>query len=145
MDLGAALLPVVLDAVKAVLAILVPWILARGVAYLDARIENERITTALDRTSDAVADVVEELAQTVVDDLKEDGRFDLEEADALKRKALGKIKHNLGPKALKEIRKTFGLGSQRELDEALTSKIEAEVRRTKGLARIAEAASVVED
>lgn len=130
----SALLPIVASLLVAGIA----WLGKRTDAWLEARIQNEYLEGASRRLNEATWTVVLELQQTHVDALKaatdESGpggrKITSDEAENLKKLAVGKLKSYLGPKGLAILMKVLGL-DEGGLNELLRANIESVVRTNK--------------
>lgn len=77
---------VIFPALATVLTGLATWGVSVLVKWLNTKIKNEKVRTALSNTRDIIAAAVAETSQTFVDDLKKAGNF----SDALKLEAYNK-------------------------------------------------------
>lgn len=98
----------------------------KALAWLKAHTKNMRYAGALARLAELTFKVVLELNQTVVEQLKKDGKWNKEEAAKIKALALTKIKSYLGPAGLAELCEVLGL-DPKLVDELIGSYIEAQV------------------
>jgi sorbitol-specific phosphotransferase system component IIBC len=93
--------------------------------YLNRKYQNSKLTQALFIVNQIVIDVVKELNQTVVDELKAarmDGKLTRDEADQIKHKAIEMTLQRLGMDLLKTIQSSMG-----PITDLLATKIEAAV------------------
>lgn len=98
----------------------------KALAWLKAHTKNLRYAGALARLAELTLKVVLELNQTVVDQLKKDGKWNKEEAAKIKALALSKIKSYLGPAGIAELCVVLGL-DPKLVDDLIGSYIEAQV------------------
>lgn len=98
----------------------------KALAWLKAHTKNLRYAGALARLAELTLKVVLELNQTVVDQLKKDGKWDKEEAAKIKALALIRIKSYLGPAGITELYEVLGL-DPKLVDDLIGSYIEAQV------------------
>lgn len=101
-------------------------IFPKALAWLRAHTKNLRYAGALARLAELTVKVVLELNQTVVDQLKKDGKWNKEEATKIKEVALAKIKSYLGRAGLAELCEVLGL-DPKLVDDLIGSYIEAQV------------------
>jgi hypothetical protein len=93
--------------------------------YLNSTYQNSRLTRALLILDQVVIEVVKELNQTVVEELKAaraDGKLTRDEAEQIKSKAVELILKRLGGEMIKIIQTTLG-----PITEVLVTKIEAAI------------------
>ncbi|HBE77110.1 MAG TPA: hypothetical protein DDW65_04915 [Firmicutes bacterium] len=102
--------------------------------YLNRKYQNSKLTQALFVVNQIVIDVVKELNQTVVDELKAaraDGKLTRDEADQIKHKAIEITLQRLGLDLLKTIQISMG-----PITDLLATKIEAAVFDHKRAAKL---------
>lgn len=104
-------------------------------AWLALKLKASRYEGVVSRLTELVFRVVTELNQTVVDQLKKDGRWNKEEAAKVKKLALEKLKSYLGAAGLQEIMNVlFGsstVGNVIQLETLLSTYIESQVQTAK--------------
>jgi hypothetical protein len=134
-QLVAELLP----AVQLLVIALAGWALRALTVFITQRVKDERVSGALVQASETVWDVVLELEQTLVKELKaatdpdSDGgvKVTATEAAHIKSEALLKAKALLGPAGLKRLAEAMGTTDTAALDAMLSTKIEAAVMQLK--------------
>jgi mRNA deadenylase 3'-5' endonuclease subunit Ccr4 len=87
------------------------FILTAGGVYLSRKYRDNKLVQALLLLDNIVVDVVKELNQTVVEDLKkarEDGKLTADEAQQIKNKAIDLVLNRLGAGFVKIIEVAFG-------------------------------------
>jgi hypothetical protein len=100
--------------------------------WLRARTESEYLQGVLDRLDEAVVDVVAELEQTLVADLRAagaDGKIDASEIAAIRERATESVLAYLGPKGLRMAERVL---DREALERIVTAKIERAVLEMKG-------------
>lgn len=110
-----------------VLTPLIGAAIAKLITLIDENIKDKRAAKYINMTLDAVHAAVKDVAQTYVDALKKDGRFDekaKKEAFAL---AMVKVKNIMGANAYKTLAEIYG-----DVEQWLQSNIEAASRDIKG-------------
>lgn len=115
---------------KALTIIMVPAVtlLATMLAnYLRQRTKSLKTKALIQQATEVVCNVVAEVNQTFVDQLKQDGAFDKANAEKAAKKALELAKAQLGKEGLKLLDQVMADGSA-----YLKSLIEYEVRTQKG-------------
>jgi hypothetical protein len=122
---------IIILAISAVLTLALGWLSVRYASWIKEKIKSARVEGILLRLGDAVFKVVRELQQTVVDKAKEDGEWNKEKAEEVKKAAITKIKEYLGPKGIKEALTILGLDSS-GLDKLLGTMIESDVFDLRG-------------
>ena len=100
--------------------------LRRKSEQIIAQTDNMTIKAFLTETTDAVSTAVTYTSQTFVDALKKEGKFDKDKQQEALEKSLDKAISLLSEPAKKALEDIYG-----NLEEYLTSKIEAEVRSQK--------------
>lgn len=125
MDWNQILYPLLLLAGTGLLSVLA-WLTAKYHALIAAKIHNETVAGILNRLGDFVAKVVSELDQTVVEQLKADGKWNSAEAAKVKQMAIDKVKSYLGASGIKQLLDVLGIGSD-TLTGMITSYIESHV------------------
>lgn len=93
---------------------------------LKERAESEKTRSYLEQIEAAVVTAVSSTSQTYVDALKRGGEFNREEQKAALSKSLAAAQSSISPAVQSFILATYG-----DLDEYLTRRIEAEVRKQK--------------
>lgn len=117
----------------------VGWVGRALTQFIMQRVKNERVAEALGRMNDTVWDVVLELEQTLVRDLKAamapdspgGARVTAEEAAHIKSEAILRTKALLGPEGVKRLMKALDLTSELALDAHISTKVEAAVMEFK--------------
>ncbi|MGQ9780090.1 MAG: hypothetical protein ACUVRM_09490 [Bacillota bacterium] len=115
----------VLTVVISLVVALILWVLGQGARYLSARRKESLLATALFSLNQVVADVVKELNQTVVAELKAksaDGKLTPDEAVQIRNKAIELVLLRLKSETLKIVGEALG-----PIVAVITSKIEAAV------------------
>ena len=105
------------------------WLVARAVALIRARVQNEFLRGVLLRLGDATLTATKELQQTVVDEIKAasaDGKIVADERRRIKAAAVANVKSHLGPKGIAEFARILGLADG-ALDALIGAKVEAAV------------------
>ena len=128
-----AALPVLQTAVLA----LVTWASAEAAKFIRQRVKNEAVASGLERLNETVADVVLELEQTMVKELKaatsEDSpggkAITREEAEDIKLEALARVKALIGEDGVKRLLFVLGMTDESALDALIATKVEAAVVR----------------
>lgn len=100
--------------------------LRRKSAQIGAQTDSLEVKELLDEVTDAVTTAVTYTSQTYVDALKKNGIFDTDAQKAALQKSLDKAISLLSESARSALAEIYG-----DLNEYLTSKIEAEVRNQK--------------
>ena len=100
--------------------------LRRKSEHIIAQTDNMTIKAFLAEAADAVSTAVTYTSQTFVDALKKEGKFDKDKQQEALEKSLDKAISLLSEPAKKALEDIYG-----NLEEYLTSKIEAEVRSQK--------------
>ena len=95
-------------------------------AWIAEKVKNARVAGVLERLGNFAFTVVAELNQTVVDQLKKDGKWNAEEAAKVKQLALDKLKSYIGAAGLKEAMEILGLDNETLL-KFLSTLIEQQV------------------
>jgi hypothetical protein len=109
------------------------YILTIAGIFLNSRYRNNKLTQALLLLDKIVIDVVKELNQTTVDELKKaraDGKLTRDEAEQIKHKAIDLILTRLGINFIKELERTIG-----PIVILIGTKIEAAVHDSKKAAK----------
>lgn len=78
-------------------------------AWIAEKVKNARIAGVLERLGNFAFQVVAELNQTIVAQLKKDGKWNAEEAAKVKQMAIDKLKSYLGAEGLKEAMAILGI------------------------------------
>lgn len=118
------------DALAPVLASVIVALLGWVGAALQRSIKNETVRNMALRFSELAHDVVLEMEQTVVSQLREaaaDGAISTEELQRVKAGALEQMKAHLGDKGKKEALTVLGFADETQLDAYLSTKLEAAV------------------
>jgi len=121
---------IVLIAMGSVLSLVLLWVSPKLRTWIAAKITNEKVEGILLRLEDFVTNVVLELDQTIVDQLKKDGKWNAEEAAKVKALALEKVKSYLGADGVHEALVILGIDAP-TFEKLLSSLIEACVRENK--------------
>jgi hypothetical protein len=124
------ILLIVLIAAGTLIPLVLAWVSPKFREWIKAKIANEKVEGILLRLEGFVEKVVVELDQTIVDQLKKDGKWNAEEAAKVKALALEKVKSYLGEAGVKEAMAILGLTSPL-LEQLLITLIEAAVRDNK--------------
>lgn len=101
----------------------ITFILTAGSVYLSNKYHNNKLVQTLVIVDNVVVDVVKELNQTVVEDLKKakgDGKLTADEAQQIKNKAIDLILNRLGAGLVSIIQGAFG-----QVTGIISTKIEA--------------------
>ena len=117
---------VVFPALATILTGLAGWGITVLVAWLNTKIKNENVRTALRNTRDIITAAVSETAQTFVDDLKRTDSF----SDALKAEAFARTLHCVKAQLTAEATKLIQT-TPNDLDAWLTAEIEKAVKNSK--------------
>lgn len=128
-----------LPAIEAALAALLSWAAIELTRWLRTKTANAVAEGILTRLAGVVHQVVSELMQTSVSELRKatspdspGGRqITKEEAADLKDEALSKVRSYMGPKGFALLMKVLGFVSENEANDFIKSKIEAEVHALK--------------
>ncbi len=120
----------------AVLTAAVPVLAAHGVSLLKkvaenvaTGVENAKKQGFIMEITGAVSDAVAATSQTYVDELKKARRFDADAQKEAVKKALAACLNSIGPAAIRFIRESY-----EDVQDYLTTRIEAEVREQKSKA-----------
>lgn len=117
---------VIIPALAIIVTGLASWGISALVAWLNTKIKNEKVRTALKNTRDIIMAAVAETSQTFVDDIKKTGKF----TEVLKieayDKTLQKVKMQLTEEATKLIATTTN-----DIDAWLHAEIEKAVKSSK--------------
>ena len=123
------------------LALVLAFLGVKYRAYIAEKVKNQKVAGVLERLGTFAFQVVSELNQTVVDQLKKDGKWNAEEAGKVAKLALDKLKSYLGPAGIKEAMTILGI-SNAVLESLLISFIETQVvSEQQAKARLAAAAA----
>jgi hypothetical protein len=128
-DQIVALLSQTLVVLSPVILAGVAWVGKKLIDLINAKVKNEYLRGALARLDAHVFDVVKELQQVEVAQLKEalaDGVLSPEEKARLKKTALDKLKSYLGAKGLCELSEVLGF-NEGALESFLGTKVESAV------------------
>lgn len=123
-----------LEALAPLVLALVGWGVAELTRLVRARTRNVYVQGVTERLGEAVRDVVAELEQTTVDEIRkarEDGQITASEAHDIKEKAKGLVELYLGRKGLRELERIFDRDA---VERMIESKIEAAVLELRGRA-----------
>ena len=124
------------------LALVLAWLGLKYRAWIAEKVKNAKVAGILERLGNFAFQVVGELNQTIVAQLKADGKWNKEEAEKIKKLALDKLKSYLGAAGLKEAMAILGI-SNATLENLLGTFIETSVMSEKqAAARIAAASPV---
>lgn len=140
MDLNKLWL-ILLIAGGGVLTVVISLVGLKYRAWIAEKVKNARIAGVLERLGNFAFQVVAELNQTIVAQLKKDGKWNAEEAAKVKQMAVDKLKSYLGAEGLKEAMTILGIDNATLLN-LLGTMIEQSVMSEKQAAeRIAAAAA----
>lgn len=95
-------------------------------SLIKQKVQDKKISSALERVNQSVSDAVKYTAQTFVNDLKEKGEFTEEQKRLAFNTALEKAKAVLGEEVKSTITNFIG-----DIDEIIKVKIESEIASTK--------------
>lgn len=121
---------VILVSSGGVLALALAFVAVKYRALIAEKVKNVRLSGVLERLGNFAFQVVGELNQTVVDQLKKDGKWNKEEAEKVKQMALDKLKSYIGPAGLAEAMAILGIDNATLL-ALLGSMIETNVTSEK--------------
>jgi hypothetical protein len=119
----------VLCALSPLLLTLLTYGAARLNAWLNLRIKSEAVADALGRLNQTVLDAVKELDQLLVEEYKKratDGKLTKGEVDELRDLAIENVKSYIGMKGVAELLKILGL-TPKELDSRIGGRVDATV------------------
>ena len=100
-----------IDLVTPLLMALVAYGVHQASAWLKARTTNELAHGIISRLDEAIVEVVREMHQTAVAQLKEaaaDGKLSKSEAGKIRDTAIAKVRSYLGPKGVAELQRIVG-------------------------------------
>lgn len=120
----------VIVALSGLMTLAVAWGVSRLHVFIKNKVESEYVEGVLVRATNLVEEVVLELKQTIVDDLKESGGWNAETAVMVRDAALAKVKEYLGPEGMRELLEVLGLDDE-GLQSILITMVEAAVARIK--------------
>jgi hypothetical protein len=130
-----------LPVVQLVFIALIGWLMKAIGQFIAAKVKNEKVEGAMTRINATVWDVVMELEQTLVADIRwatdpnGDGgsAITADEAARIKSEALIRSKALLGKEGIAHLKDAFGLDKQDDaaLDAHLSTKIESSVAQLK--------------
>lgn len=120
----------VLTGAGSLVAVALAWVAIKYRSWIATKVKNDKVAGMLARLGDFVFRVVSELNQTVVAQLKTDGKWNAEEAAKVKKLALDKVKSYLGAEGVKEAMAILGLNNE-TLEKLITSFIETQVLKLK--------------
>jgi putative flippase GtrA len=123
----------------AALATVLAFLAVKYRTWITAKVKNERVAGVLARLGDFAFRVVGELNQTVVEQLKKDGKWNAEAAAQVKADALAKLKSYLGAKGIAEAMEVLGLDNA-GLEALLATYIESWVGQLKMVESVEKAA-----
>lgn len=115
-----------------VLVALLTALIGVATQALRSKLHSEQAREVLDRLSSQARDVVLELEQTWVGNLRaaaEDGKLDGRDVTKLKEEALANLRRYLGTRGKADALRVLGFQSEEELDALLRAKLEAEVQK----------------
>ncbi len=121
-----ALIPILIT----VLTALGTWLVAR----INSKLKSEQARGMLLRLSEQASDVVREIEQNAVSKLRDatkDGTLDASDVQGLKTEALANFKAYLGTNGKADALKVLGFRDEKELEDLLRAKLEAEVQKLK--------------
>jgi hypothetical protein len=108
------------------LVTLISWGVYELKKYVKSKTDNQLFINAVDSIGEAAESSVHDI-KVMVDEMKADGKFTKEEAEAVKAEALARTKAILSEQTIKVAAKTIA-----DLDSYIAGKIEKEVAATKG-------------
>lgn len=106
----------------------VNWLSAKA-EQLKAKTKSDLIDSYIDRLNDIISTTVIAIQQTYVDELKKNGKFDLEAQKIAFQKAFDAVKGSLTEEAISLLTDAIG-----DLDDYITNGIEYSVNVNKNLA-----------
>jgi len=121
---------IALIALGSILTLVVAWVSPKFRAWIAAKTQNEKVEGILLRLEDFVTNVVIDLDQTIVDQLKKEGKWNKEEAEKVKALAIEKVKSYLGADGVHAALVILGIDAP-TFEKLLSSLIEACVRENK--------------
>mgnify|MGYP000501119286 CR=1 FL=1 len=119
------LLGIILPALLTLIAAMVSIGLKYVIQWLNTKVKNDELKSAIEMLSDVTWDVVNEMEQTVRPMLS-DGKLTKEEQARIKRAAIDKVNNVLAPTVKKSLEKTVG-----NMEKMIETKIEAYVKTMK--------------
>jgi hypothetical protein len=125
------LLPAINTAIVIVVSASLTWLAKSIAAYINSKVEDEKLKDVLLRLEGAVETSVRNVSQTVKKELKEataDGKLTKEEIQKLKDTAYNGVTGQLASVDLEKLRDLFGP----ILEEKIEAMIEAAVSKLKG-------------
>jgi hypothetical protein len=116
-----------------VITTLVPILVGYGISYLKAKraeklqnVDNTYVKETITQATDIIMNVVDTVTQTLVDDLKKQGKFDVEQQKLALQKALETSKDMLSTEAAELVVEKYN-----DLDTWIRNTIEAYIHSTK--------------
>ena len=125
MDINTILTPILI-ALGTGLAALVTWGFTMLQAWLSKKIKDDKLRLISNTVLDLIRDSVLFVNQTIVEQLKKDGKFDAEAQHLALSKALERVKANLTKESLAILTELYG-----DVETWLQTQIEAFVNRSK--------------
>lgn len=118
--------------VVALIGLLGSWL----IAAVRSKLKSEQARGMLLRLSEQAGDVVLDLEQTLVPklrDLSADGKLDKGDVEQLQGLAVAKLKEHLGKRGKSDALKVLGFKDEKELEDLLRTKLEAELARARAV------------
>lgn len=120
------ILNILLSALGVIITGLATFLVTKLTAWIETKISDKKASNYLITIMTIVNDCVNEVFQTYVDDIKEQGKFDKEAQEHALQMCLEKITSQLGPDIMAYIIKNFG-----DITSYLTTIIESVIHSTK--------------
>lgn len=117
---------ILIPALAAIVTGLTSWAVAAFVKWLNSKIKNEAVKTALENTQGIITAAVSEVSQIFVDELKKTGKFDEAAKKEAYEMALSRVRAQLTEEAAELIKTVYV-----DIDAWLQMQIEKTVRDTK--------------
>lgn len=105
-----------------VLTAVASWLISKLINWIDSKVENTETKNLLTSIVNTVTDVVKEVYQTYVEELKDGNIFSAEDQKTALNSAVEKLKSLLSDKAQSYITENFG-----DLETWLTTQIESTI------------------
>lgn len=119
-------LPYLLSALGVVLTGLASWLVTIITKWISSKVKDQKAATYLSTITELVFNCVNEVNQTYVEALKEDGNFTAEDQKEALNKCVEKVKSQLAPEIVTYITENFG-----DLASYLTTLIESTIYSSK--------------
>lgn len=118
---------IILASLATGIAGIITYMLSLVLAWLSGKVKDEKIKRILNITHDLIASSVNAVQQTMVSQLKKDGKFDKEAQKRAFEKVMLEVKENTSQETKKIITEVFG-----DFDMWLSNQIESLILRKKG-------------